>query len=83
MSNISPNDWLEFKDHFLWKEVLNIIKARMALITQNLIDIDICNSMETLSALQSEYKTCLWFLNLPTICATEVSETKIGSNNND
>lgn len=80
MSNVSIQDWKDFKNHHVWKELVETIKARMLLITQDILSPDLCNTEAKLAALQGEYHGCLWFINLPEMCITE---TEVGKGTKD
>jgi hypothetical protein len=57
--------WSSFEETQGWQEIVATVKQRMALVNLNLLSPETCNSEEKRIRFQTEYMTCLWFINLP------------------
>lgn len=62
---LSRTEWQRFEETAAWREIVGTVKVRMQLVMQDILDENICKNAETLAKFQAEYKTCLWFINLP------------------
>jgi hypothetical protein len=75
---LSKTEWGAFEETHGWREVVEIVKERMKMINQDLLNPEACNSNEKRVQFQAEYLTCLYFINLPKIDIPEeeVNETQ-------
>jgi hypothetical protein len=62
---LSKSEWASFEESPAWREIIATVKARMALVNQDLLSPEACNNDEKRIKFQTEYLTCLWFINLP------------------
>lgn len=61
---LSKEGWKSFEESQGWREVVATVKVRMNLVNQDLLNPEKCNSEEKRIKFQTEYLTCLWFINL-------------------
>ncbi len=64
---LTKEGWKSFEETHGWREVVDTVKERMSIIMRDLLSSDVCDSNEKRIEFQTEYKTCLWFINLPRI----------------
>lgn len=63
---LSRNEWKHFEETSpFWREFSEIAKARMGIIMNDLLDKETTPTLAEVRALQAEYQTCLWALNIP------------------
>ena len=80
---LTKEGWRSFEEAQGWREILETVKARMLLITQDILSPETCNSEEKRVKFQQEYLTCLWFINLPKYDSSGGEDEKAASDLND
>ncbi len=86
MTVLTQEGWNSFEESIGWREVVAIVKIRMGIINRELlspnsfIGLSESDKNEKRAALQAEYLSCLWFINLP---KPDVGEKKDEKNDPD